>query len=842
MSLLTVGETIVHYRIRSLLGEGGMGEVYLAEDERLRRPVALKVLRDASERFLFEARAASALNHPNVGHIYDVGRERDLVFIAMEYVEGVTLETRIASGPLMTSEVVDIAAQLADALCEAYAKGIVHRDLKPGNIVINQRGQAKILDFGIAKMPEGLGGDTTPNSIVGTVPYMSPEQARGRAVDPRSDIFSFGTILYEMVTGVRPFDGTSVLDTMRNIVDAQPAPVAEQVPAALRRIIDTCLEKDRDRRYASPRQLVAELRELQAPAQPERARRIWAVVAIAVAGLVILGQLLLARRERKPVPPPRLVKVTTAPGLEDEPAISPDGKSIAYTSDEHGNLDVFVRPLAGGEAIRLTDSDSDDAQPAWSPDGTRIAFVSGRGRDGRLSIVLGQSLGNFMNANGGDLFVVPAAGGAPVKLLDNAFYPSWSPDGKSIAVQSSRGGRWDIWKIEVAGGVLTQLTRDLDFDYQPSWSPDGKTIVYGSGMPEPYRLKTVAATGGPTRVLTDGKDGVLLKPVFASDGKSVLYSSARGGSLNLWRLSLAAKKAEPERLTLGEGDDVNPSVAGTRVVYASVRQTPDLWTLDVVTSKLEQLTFDTSGEEFPHRSASGVLTFASDRGGSQAIWLRDASGALKVLAARPDAGQPRWSPDGTQIAYRYRDKGQTRIAIQRPGSAELRIMAHESESPAWSPDGKQLAFTSWAKYEKAQIAVVPVNGRGAQRYVTSLPLTTSYPTWSPDGTFIAFQATRDDGTRHVWIVEVATGRARALTRGASEDSHPQWSPRDGDVIFFVRNHENLMSVRVSTGEVAPVTRFAEPNMILDYPGWSIDGSKMDFSIARKRGDLYMLEF
>ena len=818
-----------------------MGEVYLAEDERLHRPVALKVLHEAGERFLLEARAASALNHPNVAHIYDVGQWRDLVFIAMEYVEGVTLETRIASGRLPVGEAIELAAQLADALCEASAKGIVHRDLKPGNIVINQRGQAKILDFGIATRA-GAVAEATPNVVVGTLQYMSPEQTRGEVLDSRSDIFSFGVIVYEMVAGRLPFDGVSTLDTMMKIIEVEPPPLDESIPAALRRIIGVCLEKERHRRYATPRELAGDLQRLRTVA-PARTRRLAIVFAAVLLLVALVAVLLLVPRNRPPGKPPRLVKLTTAPGLEDEPALSPDGRSLAYTSDEHGNLDLFVRPLAGGEAVRLTDSAADDAQPAWSPDGTRIAFVSARARNGRLSIVLGQALGSFVSAQGGDLFTIPAAGGAAVKVIDNAFYPAWSPDGKWIVFQSPRGGRWDLWKINVDGGAPLQLTRDADFDYQPSWSRDGKSIVYASGMPVPYRVKIISADGGAARVITDGKDQVLLKPVFAADGESVLYASRRGGSLNLWRTWLTSRGA-PERLTLGEGDDVNPSAGadGKQVAYASVRQTPDLWSLEVATGKLEQLTFDTGSEEFPHRSAEGVLAFASDRGGSDAIWLRGANGALKLFAARPTAGQVRWSPDGRRIAYRLSERGVTSVAIQEVGSAVPRIVAREAESPAWSPDGTQLAYTSWAGQAKAQIVVAPVDGRTSPRFLTALPLTTSYPSWSPDGKFVTFQATRDDGTRHIWIAELASGKARPLTKGASEDSHPQWSPSDPDRIVFVRNHENLMSVSVSTGNVEPVTHFSEPNLILDYPGWSSDGSRIDFSVARKRGDLSMLVF
>jgi Tol biopolymer transport system component len=862
MFQLTPGDTLAHYAIRGQLGSGGMGEVYLADDQRLHRPVALKVLKrvpqtllsapasrqtavsalqdDAIDRFVFEARAASALNHPNAAHIYEIGQLGDVVYIAMEYVEGETLEARLERGPLPAEEAREIAIQLADALAEAHAKGIVHRDFKPANVVINPRGQAKILDFGIAKRVSHdeplVSARTTPATVLGTLPYMSPEQVRAKPVDGRSDIFSFGVVLYEMVTGRRPFDGDSLLQTVTNIAEARPS--LEGV--AFAEVIARCLEKSPEKRYADAREIVRALRATQKPEPPRRSKA--AFIAIAVAAAIVVAVLLT--RDDAPAPQPKLVKLTAAPGLEDEPALSPDGRSIAYTTDERGNLDVFVRPLGGGEAIRISGSDADDAQPAWSPGGSRIAFVSARGRNGRLSIVLGQALGNFINAQGGDLFVVSAGGGAVAKLIDNAFYPAWSPDGKWIAFQSPRGGRWDLWKIPAAGGNPVQLTNDDAFDYQPSWSSGGESIVYASGPPGDYRVKIIGASGGTPRAITDGKDLVLLKPVFAGDGRSVIYSSMRGGSMNLWR-SPTARQSAPERVTLGEGDDVNPSISrdGRRLVYATVRQTPDLWTLDVAAGRQEQLTFDTGKEEFPHRARDGTLMFSSDRGGGgDAIWLRHPNGQMRQLIARRSIGHPRWSPDGRRVVVRFDDRGETCVAVADAAGGAPNIIARLADAPSWSPDGQWLTFSKWAEEQaKGQIHIARADGSAPPRKLTELDLVTSYPTWSPDGRFISFQATRDDGTRHVWIVEVATGATRRLTSGASEDSHPQWSPVNADEILFVRNHENLMTVRVSTGEVKALTSYSQPNTVLDYPSWSLDGTRIDFSVARKRGDLYMLE-
>ncbi len=410
-----IGQTLGHYRIESKLGEGGMGVVYKARDTHLDRPVAIKVLPpervadpERKRRFVQEAKAASALNHPNILHIYDIDAANGVDYIAMEYVEGKTVDELIARKGMPIRDVLKYATQVADALAAAHAAGIVHRDIKPGNIMVTgpasgHPGLVKILDFGLAKLTEREESEysastetmrrrTEEGAILGTLAYMSPEQAEGKKVDARSDIFSLGSVLYEMITGRTPFQGETKMATLMAVIQKDPPPMAAvEVPQELERIVSRCLRKDPDRRIQHMGDVKLALQELmeesasgKLTAAPPKRRGHAAVLWIAAAFLLVATLAAVAwwtlrpRALRQGV---ELARVTADEGLTAFPALSRDGKLLAYASDRSGdgNLDIWVQQTgSGGAPLRLTRDPADESEPAFSPDGTWIAFRSER--------------------------------------------------------------------------------------------------------------------------------------------------------------------------------------------------------------------------------------------------------------------------------------------------------------------------------------------------------------------------------------------------------------------------------------------------------------------------------
>ena len=488
-----IGQTVSHYRILETLGAGGMGVVYRAEDTKLKRPVALKFLpeelsrdRHALERFHREAEAASALNHPNICTIYDIDEHDGRPFIVMELLEGRTLRQCVPSRPLSSDLVLDLAIQIADGLNAAHAKGIVHRDIKPANIFLTGSGHAKILDFGLAKLvaeapvdvqaaaPTRTADDplsspgTEEGTIVGTVAYMSPEQARGDKLDPRTDLFSFGVVFYEMVTGRQAFTGTTsavVFDAILHKAPTAPIRLNPELPPELEQIVDTAMEKARELRYQTAADMRADLVRLRrdsdsdrsavvadgrssrlvgAHAWPGRCRSVgWGAAAAAVVVLAsVVAIWLSGRGPSRPADAPHLAntfKLTTALGIEDYPSWSPDGRTLAYQSDQAGNFDIWVGLAGGTQAVNRTpDSAFDDIRPTWSPDGQWIAFFSYR--------------------EGGGYFITPAVGGMARKA---AAWPAGDP-----------------------------------YPTAPQWSPDSKQIVYALGQRAAPWLEIVTLASG----------------------------------------------------------------------------------------------------------------------------------------------------------------------------------------------------------------------------------------------------------------------------------------------------------------------------------------------------------
>jgi len=508
------GRTLSHYRVLEKLGEGGMGVVYKALDTRLNRPVALKVLPsdrvsdpERKRRFVKEARATSALNHPNIITIYDIDQTESVDFIAMEYVAGKSLDELIPRSGMQLGQALKVAIQIAEGLSRAHTAGIIHRDLKPSNIMVTGDGLVKILDFGLAKLterqspsgpeagqPTSISAETEKGTIAGTAAYMSPEQAEGRPIDARSDIFAFGSVLYEMVTGRRAFQGDSHISTVAAVLKEEPRPpsqLASDIPPGLERAIQRCLRKDTARRWQHIEDVKVELEELKAESDSQsdsaghpviQRHRRWLWAALIGIALVAAGVWLWRLRTGIELPPPQVVPLTSYPGQEHSPTFSPEGDRVAFSWDGEklDNRDIYVKAVGETYKLRLTTDAAPDVFPAWSPDGRYIAFYRTGAAEKR------------------GIYLISALGGQERKvsdrtLLDGVYMStsgglSWTPDGKWLAGARPRPAGTTaedpsgICLIPVDGGVVRRITAPKAplLDLYPAVSPDGKRIAFGA--------------------------------------------------------------------------------------------------------------------------------------------------------------------------------------------------------------------------------------------------------------------------------------------------------------------------------------------------------------------------
>jgi eukaryotic-like serine/threonine-protein kinase len=904
-----VTRTISHYEILAPIGEGGMGVVYRAVDTRLGRPVAVKLLHadgttngENRKRFVQEARAASALNHPHIITIYDIGQDQGVDFIAMEYVAGQSLAHRIRQGRLRIEDGLTYAVQIAGALAAAHSAGILHRDLKPANIMVSDKGTIKVLDFGLAKLTESVDFQsiddnaatgtasveerlqTEEGTILGTAAYMSPEQAEGKPADARSDVFSFGAVLYEMMTGRRAFEGSTKMSTLAAILTRDPEAPSHVVPGLspeLEKMIVRCLRKSPDRRWQSMADLKvaledlleeADSRSVAEPVGPAAARR-WITVVIAGLAMIAIGWLTAATwwpatgTHPEDGPRPFLRKLTSDVAWTDYPAISLDGKILAYASDRsgEGNLDIWIQQLPDGAPVRVTRHAADEVEPSFSADGSRIAFQSSR--------------------LGGGLYVIPTLGGEERLLATRGFSPRFSPDGNWIAYGVAEEGGGRLYMAPAAGGPARPVAADFYRAQAHVWSPDGRHLLFWGqrqrGAPPENNIDwyVVAVSGGSP--VSTGTRSVLLREQFRAfqglpfpdawvrAGSRILFHGNVGDSSNMWQVAISPDtwrvSEAPQRATFGTTDEAAASVTSDgRMVFISRTLGADLWSMPLdanrgkVTGPLKRLTQDAADDYDPTLSDDGAtLVFRSRRSDRFGVVLkRLGPGAETVLTRSPEDHYPAISPDGTKVAYSFRQRGKIPIfVVSASGGTPDQVCDDCGEVESWSPGGDQILYLTAS--DPSGVGLVTVGGSRSDGWLRHPGYGIYNPRLSSSG-WIAFNGRRNRfAPAHVFVARVresVPAPEKEWIVVSQDGEAPSWSP-DTNSLYFWSDRDGSPCLWVQRLDPATKRPIGAPlgiqhfhskglswkNLYLGAPDIAVARDRIVFNLGEHTGNIWMTQ-